>query len=102
MAIERGFVQLHAPQAVTLRDQLCERFELAPAQFDVRVVDVSDDVNDMVAQETAETALQLILTLARRNAQVAQEQGRPEAEPVGIGLGAGFSSLAVVKYLAKK
>jgi DNA-binding transcriptional regulator LsrR (DeoR family) len=100
-AIERGFVQLNAPQTVLLRDQLVERYRLDKTMHDIRVVDVADDVNDMVAQETAETALQLILKLARRNAQIAEEQ-KQEPEPVGIGLGAGYSSLAVVKYLAKK
>jgi DNA-binding transcriptional regulator LsrR (DeoR family) len=99
-AIERGFVQLHAPQAVTLRDQLFDRFQLDATRHDVRVVDVADDVNEMVAQETADTALQLIRKLARHNAQVAEQNGT-EPEPVGIGLGAGYSSLAVVSHLAK-
>lgn len=104
-AIEMGFVRLHPPQAVGLRDQLLERFKLDPTRHDVRVVDVSDDVsndvNELVAQETADTAFRLICNLARQNAQVAEARGT-EPEPVGIGLGAGYSSLAVVSHLAKQ
>jgi hypothetical protein len=99
-AIDRHFVQLHAPRAVVLRNQLFERYPLDADRHDIRVVDVADDVNDMVAQETADTALQLILKLAKRNQQEAEEQGTT-AEPVGIGLGAGYSSLAVVTHLAR-
>lgn len=101
--IERGFVQLHPPQAVQLREQLLEKYHLDPHQHDITVVDVADDVNDMVARQTAEVALNAIRKLHRHNLEVAQQQGLREdqAEPVGIGLGAGYSSLAVVSQLAK-
>jgi len=99
-AIDRDFVQLHAPRAVKLRDALFAHYALDPERVDVRVVDVADDLNDMVARETAETALHLISKLARLNQREAEERGT-DPEPVGIGLGAGNSSLAVVSYLAR-
>jgi len=88
-AIERGFVQLHAPKAVELREQLLEKYQLTPPRQDIDVVDVADDVNDMVARQTAEVALNIIRKLARHNAEVAVRKGLKEedAEPVGIGLG---------------
>lgn len=102
-AIERKFVLLHPPKTVELREQLLEKYQLRPEQHDITVVDVADDVNDMVAQQTAEEALIAIRKLARHNADVALQNGLKEedAEPVGIGLGAGYSSLAVVSRLAQ-
>jgi DNA-binding transcriptional regulator LsrR (DeoR family) len=101
--IERDFVQLHPPQAVQLREKLMTQYKLDPRKHDINVVDVAADVNNMVARQTAEVALQIILKLARRNLELALQKGlKPEeAEPVGIGLGAGYSSLAVVSRLAK-
>lgn len=99
-AIERDFVQLHPPQAVQLREELLQLYDLDPRRHDIDVVDVAEDLNDMVARQTAEVALQVIRKLAKYNAEVAAEQGT-EPEPVGIGLGAGYSSLAVVSHLAK-
>ncbi|MGC3966906.1 MAG: hypothetical protein QM775_05900 [Pirellulales bacterium] len=103
-AVDRGFVQLNPPQAVKRAESIYEKYGLNAKWNEVRVVDVTADVvNDMVARATAETALSLIKKLIVQNAQTARAAGKPaaEAEPIGIGLGAGYSSLAVISYLAK-
>lgn len=99
-AIERGFVQLNTPRAVTLREALVEKFGLQNTAQEICVVDVGHHVNELVAEATAETALALILKLARIHKKEARERGLSKPEPVGIGLGAGYSSWAVVSHLA--
>lgn len=103
-AVDRGFVQLNPPQAVKRAEAVYEKYGLNPKWNEIRVVDVTQDVvNDMVARATAETALSLIKKLVVQNAQAARAAGKSaaDAEPIGIGLGAGYSSLAVISYLAK-
>lgn len=103
-AVERGFVQLNPPQAVKRAEAIYQHYKLDPKWNEIRIVDVTEDVvNDMVARATAETALSLIKKLAIQNAVVAKEAGKSasDAEPIGIGLGAGYSSLAVISHLAK-
>ncbi|MCE9604948.1 MAG: hypothetical protein K8U03_08610 [Planctomycetia bacterium] len=103
-AVDRGFVQLNPPQAAKRAASLYEKYQLDGRWNEVRIVDVTEDVvNDMVARATAEIAVSLIKKLTVQNALAAEEAGKPagEAEPIGIGLGAGYSSLAVISYLAK-
>lgn len=103
-AVERGFVQLNPPQAVQRAEDIYKKYGLNSKRNEIRVIDVTEDVvNDMVARATAETALSLIKKLVVQNAAAAKAAGKSavEAEPIGIGLGAGYSSLAVISYLAK-
>lgn len=103
-AVDRGFVQLNPPQAAKRAASLYQKYGLDSRWNEVRIVDVTEDVvNDMVARATAEIAVSLIKKLTVQNALAAEEAGKPigEAEPIGIGLGAGYSSLAVISYLAK-
>ena len=103
-AVERGFVQLNPPQAVQRAEDIYKKYGLNSKRNEIRVIDVTEDVvNDMVARATAETALSLIKKLVVQNAAAAKAAGKSavDAEPIGIGLGAGYSSLAVISYLAK-
>ncbi len=103
-AVRRGFVHLNPPEAVEIGRAVLLRYDLDPKRFDVRVVNVAEDVNEMVARATAELAFQLIKRLAAKHADAAAKappEHDRETKPVSIGLGAGHSSLAVVSHLAK-
>ena len=102
-AVRRGFVHLNPPEAVEVGRELLSRYDLDDKKFEIRVVNVAEDVNDMVARATADLAFQLFRRLAEQHAREAENAGLdPEkgAKPVSIGLGAGHSSLAVVTHLA--
>ncbi len=102
-AVRRGFVALNPPQAVELSRRLLHEYRLDEQRFDIRVVNVAQDVNDMVARATAELSFQLIRRLAEQHELAAEQAGQDpttESRPVSVGLGAGHSTLAVVSHLA--
>ena len=95
-AREARYFWLRPPLEQHLRQRLADRYRLDGQR--IRVVPVRGAAAlNQVAQEAAWLTLELIREVARHKASEAQ--GGQPAKPVHLGLGAGFSTRAVVQHL---
>lgn len=93
---KRATLRLIPPLETTLRNELARQFGQKPERLTVVGTETDGPIQDHVCMRAAEVVFQMIEQVASHRRQSASDRG-----VVGLGLGPGFSTLQVVRFLGQ-